>query len=241
MKKSMLLAFVICLCLLSLFSCTTIYEVLTHPDQIIDIRDGFEYSGNFYRYFKPESNNKYYKFYDCTHTKHSGEVVGHFISMYGSLGDVSKSCEVDFGDAVLKISCPPSISDMYIKDGFSFPDYKSLSIKSVYLSKKEMVDVTYETEIQLNEELRKVADYSESQQVVLKDFVDFYNYIQYNGYINEQKNFDFIADIAFTLKDYSTIYCGFYSIYKFEEKLYIEIDDSKKLYQIKEECLNIFD
>lgn len=246
MKKTICILIVICLCSLSLYSCGVDYaiynaiEIFEHRDDIIDISNGIEYNGSIYRFLGHQGDNNYYQFYDCNKKKHSGEVVAHFIDMYGSLGDVSKTCESDFGNAVLKVSGSTAHPSVYVKEGFSFPDYRILSIKSVYLADYKCPNVAYETEQQINAALKRVADYSEAENIVLMDFVDSYNSIQYDINTHHQKKCKFVADISFTLKDYSTFYCGFFSVYECEEQLYMEIDDSKNLYKVKAEYLDWF-
>ena len=194
----------------------------------------FEYNASTYSLID-ESYRPYIGVYDNNWKIHQGEVVGHRDANFG-IGDISKTCEADFGDNVLKISDSYGVS-YALKEGFSFPPLDSLRVDNLYISSMDVKFDCFKNKAEMENFYIPVKSFADEDNATFLDIVDFESYMQY-----DPKAPGYTQYFVFcTLKDYETIYLGYaLSIHLHEDEFYVWPINFTYKYKVKPEYQELF-
>ena len=192
--------------------------VVVYKDAIYSNRDGWD---------------NYYNYYDSAYNHHQGEVIGTIADMYGAFGDISKACEEDFGDSVVKVSAGYT-TDLWFKEGFALPDFETVKIDSIYIDTTGN-DFYIQSKTDIDNRCVKSIAGSDTKNLYITDVVDFEVSITDENLYIFSDVYDFKGYMLCTLSEYKTIYLGFYEIYDYQGELYLQIDKPDTMYKIKAE------
>ena len=200
-----------------------------------EIKDSrFEYNGSTYSLID-KSYRPYIAFFDNNWKNHLGEVVGHYDAAIG-IGDISKTCEADFGDNVLKMSDSYGV-DYATKDGFSFPTLDLLRLDNLYISSRNVSFQSFNNKAEMENSYIPVKSFTDEDNAYFSDIVDFESYMKYDPKASGYTQYFVFC----TLKDYETIYLGYdLRIHLHEDEFYVWPIDFSYKYKVKPEYQELF-